>query len=101
MPSAAITLIASNRLCRHHRSDQLHRPMRRPQLGLQLGDAALVRGQPAYSSAGRAGLTTAVDAVWAAPAGDRLTGDPQRLGDLSDRPPSLDQIQHLAADSGG
>jgi hypothetical protein len=43
MPSAAITLTASNRLWGHHRSDQLHRPAYGAQFDLQLGDAPLGR----------------------------------------------------------
>jgi heme-degrading monooxygenase HmoA len=53
-----------------------------------------------YLAAGQAGFQAAVDAVLAAPGVDRLAADAQRLGDLGDRPASLDQVQDLAAELG-
>jgi hypothetical protein len=93
MPSAAITAAAWNRLWGHHLSDQLHGAAHRPQLGLQLRDPAFGRGQLALLSTGQARFQAAVDAVLAAPGVDRLIADAQRLGDLGDRPPGLDQVQ--------
>jgi hypothetical protein len=72
MPSAAITLTAWNRLLGHHLSDQLQRATHRAQLGLQLSDPALGRGQLALLGAGQARLETPVDAVLPAPGVDRL-----------------------------
>jgi hypothetical protein len=100
MCSAAITATAWNRLLGHHLSDQLHRPPHRPQLGLQLSNPALGRGQLGLLAAGQARFQAAVDAVLAAPGVDRLIADAQRLGDLGDRPPGLDQVQDLAAELG-
>jgi hypothetical protein len=97
MCSAAITATAWNLLLGHHLSDQLHRAAHRAKLGLQLGNAALSHRQLAPLGAGQPGLKTAVDAVLAAPGVDGLAGDPQRLGDLGDRPAGGDQVQHLAA----
>src|SRR4051812_44764088 len=96
MPSAAITLAASNRPWGHHLSYQLDRPAGGVQLGLQLGDPALGRGQLALLSAGQPGLQATVDAVLATPGVDQLIADPQRHGDLGHRPTGLDQIQVLA-----
>jgi hypothetical protein len=98
--SAAITVTAWNRRLGHHRSDQLHRTPHRLQFGLQLGDAALGRDQLGLLAAAQARLETPIDAVLPAPGGDRLVADAQHLGDLSDRPAGLDQVQHLAAELG-
>jgi hypothetical protein len=98
MCSAAITATAWNRRLGHHLSDQLHGAAHRPQLGLQLRDPPPGRGQLALLGTGQARFHAAVDAVLAAPGVDRLIADAQRLGDLGDRPASLDQVQHLAAE---
>jgi hypothetical protein len=98
MGSAAMTAAAWNRLLGHHLSDQLHRPAHRVPLSLQLSDPAFGRGQLALLATGQPRFQAAVDAVLAAPGGDRLVGDPKRLGDLGDRAAGLDQIQDLAAE---
>jgi hypothetical protein len=100
MCSAAITATAWNRLLGHHLSDQLHRMPHRLQLGLQLGDAALGRGQLGLLRARQAGFQATVDAVLAPPGVDRLIADAQRLGDLGDRSAGLDQVQDPAAELG-
>jgi hypothetical protein len=96
MCSAAITVTAWNLLW-GHLSDQLHRAAGGARLGLQLGDAALGHRQLTLLGAGQPWLKTAVDPVLAAPGVDRLGADPQRLGDLGERPAGVDQIQDLAA----
>jgi hypothetical protein len=98
MCSAAITVTAWNRLLGHYLSDQLHRSSGGVQLVLQLGDAALGRGQLGPLGAGQARLMIPIDAVLPTPAADRLAADPKRLGDLSDWPAGLDQVQHFAAE---
>jgi hypothetical protein len=82
MCSAAIPLTAWNRLWGHHLADRLHHPAHRVQFGLQLGDAALGRGQLGLLATAQARFQAAVDAVLAAPGVDRLVADLQVPGDV-------------------
>ena len=65
---------------------------------LQLDDPTPRRHQLLVLVAAQAREQALVDAVLAPPGGDRLGADPQRLGDLGDRPSGLGEVQDLAAE---
>jgi len=83
---------------RRHLLQQLGGAARDRQLGLQLDDPTPRRHQLLVLVAAQAREQALVDAVLAPPGGDRLGADPQRLGDLGDRPSGLGEVQDLAAE---
>ena len=98
-PWAAITWMAANRRKGPpHLFQQLGGTARDRQLGLQLDDPTPRRHQLLVLVAAQAREQALVDAVLAPPGGDRLGADPQRLGDLGDRPSGLGEVQDLAAE---
>ncbi len=73
---------------------QLGRPAVHRNLGLELADSLLRSSQLSSLAAAEPGFDAAVDAVLSPPVVDRLITDPEVRGDVSDTPPSLDQVQH-------
>jgi len=65
------------------------------QLGLQLGDAALRGGQLRLLGAAQPRLQTPIDPVLTPSGVDRLGADPEIPRDVGDRPPGIDQVEHL------
>jgi len=83
MPSAAITLTASNLLWGHHLSYRPDRPTCRLQLGLQLGDPPFRRSQLGLLTAGQTRLQAAIRSpslLVAEPVDDPQLGDPHHPG---------------------
>jgi hypothetical protein len=97
-PASAITWMATNRQTGTSLLQELHGLSCDRQFGLSLRDPSACDPQLFLLWAAQAWGQPLVDVVLAAPGGDRLGADPKGLGDLSDRPSGLDQVQDPAAE---